>query len=132
MNESREGFCRGGRGRSFHVDGPKTEKAWEPTLSRARYLEAEKQSAQYGRECKVEDSYIDKIFCQLTVENSAFLRSRESQGQQYKKNDGKLHGDVTLVDDGEPADTDTVRHFCFHNSIAAVPTRCCFQVNISC
>ena len=26
-NESREGFCRRGRGRSFHVDGPKTEKA---------------------------------------------------------------------------------------------------------
>ena len=31
LNESREGFCRRGRGRSFHVDGPKTEKAWEPT-----------------------------------------------------------------------------------------------------
>ena len=28
FNESREGFCRRGRGRSFHVDGPKTEKAW--------------------------------------------------------------------------------------------------------
>ena len=27
LNESREGFCRRGRGRSFHVDGPKTEKA---------------------------------------------------------------------------------------------------------
>ena len=31
LNESREGFCRRGRGRSFHVDGPKTEKAQEPT-----------------------------------------------------------------------------------------------------
>ena len=27
LNESREGFCRRGRGRSFHVDGPKTEGA---------------------------------------------------------------------------------------------------------
>ena len=33
MNESREGFCRRGRRRSsFHVDGPKTEKAQEPTV----------------------------------------------------------------------------------------------------
>ena len=32
LNESREGFCRRGRGRSFHVDGPKTEKAWELTV----------------------------------------------------------------------------------------------------
>ena len=32
MNESREGFCQKGRGRSFHVDGPKTEKAQEPTV----------------------------------------------------------------------------------------------------
>ena len=32
LNESREGFYRRGRGRSFHVDGPKTEKAREPTV----------------------------------------------------------------------------------------------------
>ena len=32
MNESREGFCRRGRGRSFRVDGPKTEKVREPTV----------------------------------------------------------------------------------------------------
>ena len=32
LNESREGFCRRGRGRSFYVDGPKTEKAREPTV----------------------------------------------------------------------------------------------------
>ena len=31
LNESREGFCQRGRGRSFHVDGPKMEKAREPT-----------------------------------------------------------------------------------------------------
>ena len=42
MNESREGFCRRGRGRSFHVDGSKTKKAQEPTVeSRVRNLEAE-------------------------------------------------------------------------------------------
>ena len=32
MNESREGFCQRGRGRSFHVDGQKTDKAWESTV----------------------------------------------------------------------------------------------------
>ena len=32
LNESREGFYRRGRGSSFHVDGPKTEKAREPTV----------------------------------------------------------------------------------------------------
>ena len=42
LNESRDGFCRRGRGRSFHVDGPKTEKAREPTVeSGVRNLEAE-------------------------------------------------------------------------------------------
>ena len=42
LNESREGFC-GRKGWSFHVDGPKTEKAPEPTVepeSGARNLEA--------------------------------------------------------------------------------------------
>ena len=32
FSESREGFCQRGRGRSFHADGPKTEKAREPTV----------------------------------------------------------------------------------------------------
>ena len=32
LNESRDGFRRRGRGRSFHVEGPKTEKAQEPTV----------------------------------------------------------------------------------------------------
>ena len=32
LNEPREGFCRTGRGRSFHADGSKTEKAREPTV----------------------------------------------------------------------------------------------------
>ena len=32
MNGSREGFCWRGRGRSFHVDGLKTEKARGPTV----------------------------------------------------------------------------------------------------
>ena len=32
LKESREGFCRRGRGRSFHVEGPKTEKTQEPTV----------------------------------------------------------------------------------------------------
>ena len=46
MNESRQGFCLRGRGRSYicHVDGPKTEKARELIVeieSGARNLEAE-------------------------------------------------------------------------------------------
>ena len=42
MNESREGFCRRGRGRSFHVDGPKTEGAGTNSgESGARNQEAE-------------------------------------------------------------------------------------------
>ena len=32
VKESRAGFCRRGRGRSFHVEGPKTEKAREPAV----------------------------------------------------------------------------------------------------
>ena len=32
LNESREGFCRRGRGRSFPVDGPKTEETREPIV----------------------------------------------------------------------------------------------------
>ena len=42
MNESREGFCRRGRGRSFHVDGPKTKGAGTNSGEfGARNLEAE-------------------------------------------------------------------------------------------
>ena len=32
LKESREGFCRNGRAKSFHVEGPKTEKAHEPAV----------------------------------------------------------------------------------------------------
>ena len=32
LKESREGFCQRGRGRSFHVEGLKTEKMKEPTV----------------------------------------------------------------------------------------------------
>ena len=43
FNESREGFCQKGRGRSFHVDGLKTEKAWGTNSgeSGVKNLEAE-------------------------------------------------------------------------------------------
>ena len=43
LKESREGFCRKGRARSFHVEGPKTEKEQEPSSgnSGTRNLEAE-------------------------------------------------------------------------------------------
>ena len=36
LNESGDGFCRRGRGRSFQVDGPKTEKEREPTTNTDR------------------------------------------------------------------------------------------------
>ena len=32
MKESREVFCRKKRARSYHVEGPKTEKAQEPAV----------------------------------------------------------------------------------------------------
>ena len=32
LKESRESFCRRGRGRSFHVEGPKTERARKPRV----------------------------------------------------------------------------------------------------
>ena len=32
LNESREGFCQRGRGRSLYVDRPKTKKVQEPTV----------------------------------------------------------------------------------------------------
>ena len=38
MNESREGFCRSGRGRPFTEQGPKTEKAQE---ARSEHHQAE-------------------------------------------------------------------------------------------
>ena len=43
LNESREGFCRRGRGRSFHVDGPKTEKAREPTVDSQQQQQQQQQ-----------------------------------------------------------------------------------------
>ena len=50
LNESKEGFCPRGRGRSFRVNGPKTEKAREPTVEsqmrgiwRLRVSEAERR-----------------------------------------------------------------------------------------
>ena len=50
LNESREGFCPRGRGRSLHIDGSKTEKVREPTVEslvrgiwRLRVSEAERR-----------------------------------------------------------------------------------------
>jgi len=61
--EPRVGFCRRGRGRVFHVQGTKTEKAREPTVEslvrgswRLRVSEAE-QRPRDGRVCKVEDGH---------------------------------------------------------------------------
>ena len=53
LKESREGFCRRGKGRSLHVDGPKPETVREPTVeSLVRgYLEAERVS-EAERVCK--------------------------------------------------------------------------------
>ena len=65
MSPERVSVGEGG-GRSFHVEGPKTEKAWEPTggESGATNLEAESirsgARGEYGRVWKVEDSHRDK------------------------------------------------------------------------
>ena len=51
LNESREGLCQRARGRSFHVDELKTEKAQEPAVEslaqeiwRLRVSEAERRA----------------------------------------------------------------------------------------
>ena len=46
------------RGRSFHVNGPKTEKMQEPTVE--ILVLGIKQSGENGIVCKVEDSHRDK------------------------------------------------------------------------
>ena len=55
LKESREGFCGRGRGRSFPVEGPETEKAREPTVEswvrgirRLRVSEAERRRVRAG------------------------------------------------------------------------------------
>ena len=58
-------FYRRGRGRPFDVDGPKTIKEREPTVESLvrgirRPREYLKQSGEYGRVCKIEDSHRDK------------------------------------------------------------------------
>ena len=60
MNESRDDFCRTGRGRSYHVEGPKTEKAQEPTVGSLVRRIWRVSEAEYGRVCKVEGSHGDK------------------------------------------------------------------------
>ena len=54
LNESRDGSSRRGKGRSFHVERPKTEKAREPTVeiesvTGERNLEAESFISQAER-----------------------------------------------------------------------------------
>ena len=38
LNESREGFCRRGRGRSFRIEGPKTEKGTGTNIWTGRWF----------------------------------------------------------------------------------------------
>ena len=51
LNESREGFCRRGGGRSFHIDGPKTEKAWEPICLLGQKLSLTSSSPSLPIQC---------------------------------------------------------------------------------
>ena len=62
-----KGFGQRGRGRSFHVEGPETEKAREPTeeslvrgIWRMRVSEAEGRVPEEGGGGTVEDSYRGK------------------------------------------------------------------------
>ena len=55
LKESKEGFCRRGRGRSFHVDGQKTEKAQELTVERAWYEESQRRLRVSETERRVRD-----------------------------------------------------------------------------
>ena len=49
-NESREGFCLRGRGRSFHVDGPKTEKGAGTNSGESGARNLETESIRSGAE----------------------------------------------------------------------------------
>ena len=53
MKESRQGFCRREKGRSFHVEGPKTEKDWESTVESLllRNPETDTESMRRRTEC---------------------------------------------------------------------------------
>ena len=54
LNESREGFCRRGRGRSFYVEGPKTEvpEPLPPTLLRFEVSKPHLQSLSTLSPCR--------------------------------------------------------------------------------
>ena len=70
MKESREGFCRRGRGKTENRKGAGTNSGQFGVRNRedeSRILceeplgcEYQKQSGEYGRVCKVEDSHRDK------------------------------------------------------------------------
>ena len=64
LKESSEGFFQRGSGRSFDVEGLKTEKVWQPTVENlVREIwngEYQKLSRHYWRMCKVEDRHRDK------------------------------------------------------------------------
>ena len=60
-----QGFFQRGSGRSFHVEGLKTEKERQPTVENlVREIwhgEYQKLSGHYWRVCKVEDRHRDKM-----------------------------------------------------------------------
>ena len=60
----KRGFCPSGRGRSFRVEGSKTEKArnqkWKVWYEDSAGWKRRKQTGGYRRVCTVEDSHRDK------------------------------------------------------------------------
>ena len=71
LNESGDGFCRRGRGRSFHID--RKGAGNNSGESGARNLEAEtkyqKRSGEYGKVCKVVRMILHNTGCICTPQH---------------------------------------------------------------
>ena len=81
LNESQEGFFRRGRGRSFPVEGPKTEKAREPTvesLVRGTWgLGVSEAEKRVGMVCNVESRGDAAVYDTLAVDSVHILYATE-------------------------------------------------------
>ena len=74
MNEFRESFCRRGRGRPFHVDGPKTEKARKPTVeSVVRGIRSRAESTGGCVKLKTVTEISRSSVCDTFIAESAYL-----------------------------------------------------------
>ena len=90
LKASSEDFCQRGRGRSFHVEEPdrkSTNQQWRVRYKESGNWEYQKQSRQYGRVCKIEDSHRDK-----TEQCTFCIYNRQCQTQtKWSKTQTSMH-----------------------------------------